>query len=307
MGKEAIILEVTDNRSSRQASAHYHNWRSMTDSLNPITLSDGGGIGKVKEVHKYYNNRSTSGSSDDAYYNLGVGTNIAFSGNTSLIASSVSINGGDLTVQPNSVPSTYYFIITCSSTYDGAPEVPSDSLMNQLISTDKTQLMTDHQTWWDNFWNKSFVDIYGVPSTSPLQNWFTSMYTYAVTNNSKRPTNFNNVLMVQDDIMSWGNACYWQNNRFPAAVGSVAGHSDWQKKWMDFYDGYWARAKSDASLMGKLGVRLVEAPPGHKPGIPVTHNVTTFDQTAFDNAVNDTAWESNISMDATARSFQQNA
>ena len=96
--------------------------------------------------------------------------------------------------------------------------------------------------WWADFWSKGFVDISGDAKAERLtQLWWVNMYGYASVGYGPVPPKFNGGAgLVQGDRRHWGKDLWYQNTREMIWPMCVAGHPEFAKAILDFYDSCYA-------------------------------------------------------------------
>ena len=128
--------------------------------------------------------------------------------------------------------------------------------MNKIISCDKRQsplkVWTDHQMWWKEFWNRSWIEVTGNQNAwNVSQGYAINRYMTACTGRGKYPMKFNGSLFTvghdmpvgkisvpedhDPDFRDWGG-CYWnQNTRHLYWPLMATGDFDMMQPWFGLY------------------------------------------------------------------------
>lgn len=95
---------------------------------------------------------------------------------TRLIGGTAATSGNtlSLTLQPGS---SYTLVTGVQSSVDTSSyQSAADGLVNGMAAADVSTLNTAHRTWWQNFWQQSYVEI---PNKAVEKSWYGSLYLLA--------------------------------------------------------------------------------------------------------------------------------
>lgn len=92
--------------------------------------------------------------------------------------------------------------------------------------------------WWADFWSKGYVILSGDEKAEYLTRlWWVNMYSYASVGYGPVPPKFNGGAgLVEGDRRHWGKDLWYQNTREMIWPMCVAGHPEFAKAILDFYD-----------------------------------------------------------------------
>ena len=310
MGRNALVVAVEHTRPVPQVQATFSSWRPAT------ALTTDGGVLRAREVHDFDESgkrvaAGTKANPDDRFYNLGVGTAVAFAGASGRLAAS-GVNAGDGADKTATMRATpgrrYWLIITCATGYDGKPEVAAGASLEALAGSDKSQLRAAQVAWWNRFWQESALDLYGRDAERLTRLWHTSLYSYASVGEGAVLPKFNGGPgLVHQDDRCWGWGYWWQNTRELIWPMFAANHLRYARAHLDFYDRTFMDYKRQTASNGKAGIRVWEGASPFKPGsLPPPKSVSSFDPTALATAMADRRMES-VGSGYNARSMAQGA
>jgi len=296
MGKNALVVSVTDTRPARRVSAAFSCGRPGME------ISGAGGMLLGKEVHDYDEKGKIPSDPSkvdpaDRMFRLGVATAVALSdgrGPLALDAKEMGEGSARVVSLAGAAPGKYRLIIATETSYDGKPEAAAKALLEATRSADPVALMEGHVAWWDAFWKPSEIDLYGKDADYLMRLWYVTLYNYASTRGpAHAPTKFNGGPgLVRGDERSWGWGYWFQNTRELLWPMFASGHGDFARAYLDFYDRMYMDCKSQTAKEGKVGIRMWEGTLPSKPGAAVREKaLSAFDAAALDKAILDTRME----------------
>jgi alpha-L-fucosidase 2 len=117
------------------------------------------------------------------------------------------------------------------------------SQVTQIDQTDTTTAYTNHCTWWDAFWNRSWIFITGdAAATTVTRGYLLQRFMDACQGRGKYPIKFNGGTFTMDstatlnaDYRAWGPAYWNQNTRLIYWPLLGSGDYDLMKPWFDQY------------------------------------------------------------------------
>ena len=127
-----------------------------------------------------------------------------------------------------------------------------DRLVNQLSATPIDAARAASRQWWQQFWNRSWIEVSGTPDAAKVaQGYLMQRYMMAASSRGAFPVKFNGGLftvghdMPQDgesteanhdpDFRAWGDSYWNQNNRLPYWPLLATGDFDLVAPWFDMY------------------------------------------------------------------------
>lgn len=127
-----------------------------------------------------------------------------------------------------------------------------DALVKQTGSIPNKQALAEHEYWWRNFWNRSWVNVSGKDDAGKVsQGYAIQRYMVACTSRGEIPPKFNGGAftvgrdlpdtMKQDkinhdpDYRAWGDSYWNQNNRLLYWPLIATGDTDLLKPWFNMY------------------------------------------------------------------------
>jgi alpha-L-fucosidase 2 len=117
------------------------------------------------------------------------------------------------------------------------------SQVTQIDQTDTTTAYTNHCTWWDAFWNRSWIFITGdAAATTVTRGYLLQRFMDACQGRGKYPIKFNGGTLTMDssatlnaDYRAWGPAYWNQNTRLIYWPLLGSGDYDLIKPWFNQY------------------------------------------------------------------------
>jgi len=310
MGQNTLLIAVDDMRPEAAVSAEFSVWRPA------MQVAAANGIVKARQVHDFDERRKrvedpAKVSPSDRLFNLGAGVALALGGPDGVLPA-VEVSSGAPTNRSATLRAKtarrYWLAISCATTYDGAPEAAAERLLRSAVNADKTRLLNEHLAWWQQFWDASFIDLYGPGADYLARLWYVTLYSYASVGDSPVLPKFNGGPgLIHEDDRHWGWAYWWQNTRIVFWPMFAANHLRYARKHIDFYDRTFRDYKQRTANSGKIGIRVWEDATPFKPGTTVPAKVISpFDPAALQKAVADTRMES-VASHYNARSMAQGA
>jgi alpha-L-fucosidase 2 len=127
-----------------------------------------------------------------------------------------------------------------------------DSLISQTSAVDLAAARSAHESWWQDFWNRSWIHVSGTPDAEKVsQGYIMQRYMIACSSRGELPTKFNGGLFTvghdltdnskqtaslhDPDYRAWGDSYWNQNNRLLYWPLIATGDLDFLKPWFDMY------------------------------------------------------------------------
>ena len=99
-----------------------------------------------------------------------------------------------------------------------------------------------HRTWWNAFWNRSWIRVTGSPDTEAVTRGYTlQRWISACAGRGGAPIKFNGTIFTVDgagfdaDYRAWGGPYWWQNTRLPYWPMLASGDFDMMAPLFDMY------------------------------------------------------------------------
>jgi hypothetical protein len=122
--------------------------------------------------------------------------------------------------------------------------------VNSAKSRGFDSIYSSNQSWWQNFWSKSYIYLPSDSTTIDIQRkWFYFLYMSAISQRGNYPAKFaGNLFNTGGQSKRWGGAQYWGYNQEPLHYSfDAANHGELQepvfKMYMNNYDNYAAAAQ----------------------------------------------------------------
>lgn len=127
----------------------------------------------------------------------------------------------------------------------------SPASAEKAMKTDVGDLVDSRIAWWRGYWEKGWVIIEGDADAELLTRlWFVNLYTWGSVGYGELPPKFNGGPgLIVEDRRDWGAGFWWQNTRELIWPMCAAGHADFAKKSIDFYDRCLAKLRSRRHLL----------------------------------------------------------
>jgi alpha-L-fucosidase 2 len=127
-----------------------------------------------------------------------------------------------------------------------------DPLVKEVSKTDLAQAWAAHQQWWQDFWNRSWIQVSGTEAAEKVsQGYVMQRYMVAASSRGELPVKFNGGLFTvghelvdnkdsktgnhNPDFREWGNSYWNQNCRLLYWPLVATGDYDLLKPWFDMY------------------------------------------------------------------------
>jgi hypothetical protein len=296
MGKNALLVSVSDSRKTRDVHAAFTAWRAGMD----VSGKDGVIVGK--EIHDYDERGKIPGDPTkvdprDRMFGLGVATAVCLAderGPIPLETKAEGETGSRRAFVRGNAPAKYWLVISTETTYDGKPEAAATSLLKSTLATAKPALLKEHLDWWAAFWKPSEIDLYGKDADYLMRLWYVTLYSYASTSGpAHAPTKFNGGPgLVRADERSWGWGYWYQNTRELLWPMYAANQLPFARAYLDFYDRLFMDLRAKTEKEGKIGIRMWEGTEPFKPGAKVPAKAASaFTADALEKAILDTRME----------------
>jgi len=100
------------------------------------------------------------------------------------------------------------------------------------------RLKEERLSWWKDYWSKGWVVLVGDADAERLTRlWFVNLYSWASVGYGELPPKFNGGPgLVVEDRRGWGAGFWWQNTRELVWPMCAAGHPEFARKTLEFYD-----------------------------------------------------------------------
>jgi len=127
-----------------------------------------------------------------------------------------------------------------------------DALVQTVGAVKLKKAWAEHQQWWANFWDRSWLHVAGTPDAEKVsQGYLMQRYMLAASSRGAFPVKFNGGLFTvghdlpagqraddhhhSPDFRAWGNSYWNQNNRLLYWPLLATGDFDLLKPWFDMY------------------------------------------------------------------------
>lgn len=118
-------------------------------------------------------------------------------------------------------------------------------------------IYSSNQSWWQNFWSKSYIHLPADSTTIDIQRkWLYYLYMSAISQRGDYPAKFaGNLFHTRGQFKSWGGTQYWGYNQEPLHYSfDAANHGELQepvfKMYMNNYDNYATAAQQQWGSQG---------------------------------------------------------
>lgn len=163
---------------------------------------------------------------------------------------------GDETLKSPAAKRNYQLdLIALTATNVTSPQVwqaDLDSLVEQESHVNLKRARAEHDQWWRNFWNRSWIRVTGSEGAAKVsQGYMVQRYMLACSSRGALPAKFNGGLFTvghdmpegkesndrhhSPDFRAWGNSYWNQNNRLLYWPLVETGDFDLLKPWFDMY------------------------------------------------------------------------
>jgi len=140
----------------------------------------------------------------------------------------------------------------------------ADAVMSQLRRVSAADLEKNRLAWWRDYWSKGWINLEGDERAAFFERcWYVNLYAWANVGYGAIPPKFNGGPgLVFDDSRCWGAGLWCQNTRELIWPQCAAGHPEFAKGLLEFYDSFlpmaWDATKKSKrdGLLG--GFRLPE-------------------------------------------------
>ena len=112
-----------------------------------------------------------------------------------------------------------------------------DAAQTAMAKPEET-LRAERLAWWADYWSRGWVVLTGDADAERLTRlWFVNLYSWASVGFGALPPKFNGGAgLVTEDVRGWGSGFWWQNTRELVWPMCAAGHPEFARKTLDFYD-----------------------------------------------------------------------
>jgi hypothetical protein len=159
---------------------------------------------------------------------------------------------------PAATGTAYVFIGSHASlnSSDDAINLAANSV-NSAKARGFDSIYSGNQSWWQNFWSKSYIYLPADSTTIDIQRkWLYYLYMSAISQRGDYPAKFaGNLFNTRGQSKSWGGTQYWGYNQEPLHYSfDAANHGELQdpvfKMYMNNYDNYATAAKQQWGSQG---------------------------------------------------------
>ncbi len=202
-----IRVEVVSSNQPVTASAKLINWR--LNGGNPdVVVSH-----QTNQIVWYHRNGSGANSN---VANLTFGAVIKATGFTNLNSTNLVSSSGDRSHLISIYP------LTSKTATSGLWQSQLRTQVDQIESQNLEETREAHRSWWENFWNRSWVFVRGDSDASKVtQGYVLQRFVTACGGRGAYPIKFNGSLFVVDnpeqsknaDARDWGGQYWFQNTR----------------------------------------------------------------------------------------------
>lgn len=250
MIQDNLVVLVKDGRSTRGVAAlRYENWRNEM----AVQAKDGKLLGQ--EAVDVSNVKGPKAHSMSLAFQIGCAGAAECNASADKATGTISI--------PESASGDFMVVISAKPAH-GAP--PADHVADSWNATAKNgaaQLEKARLAWWKNYWSKSCLDITGPDADRLTRLWYTTLYSYACVGQGPVPPKFNGGPgLVYKDLRSWGDNYVWQNQREIMWPMAAAGHPEFVKSSLLFFNHAFESCQESAKKAKFGGVLFWE---GNKP------------------------------------------
>ena len=216
--RKILVVEVFDPNSILDpARIELSEWRpTMKVGCSPTTI-----YASEVQTRPAYPHLANTGmqnyfdSTEDPMFGRGIAVILA---SPSFKPQDCSVNESTVTmIVPDERPGHYYITIAASVTTSGDPLVAATAELDDAFRTPLEILKAEHQAWWRDYWNKSFLHI---SSPDKKADWLCAayhvhLYTLACVNRGRYPAKWDGGAgLMQDDERTWGLGEWVQEIRF---------------------------------------------------------------------------------------------
>lgn len=167
----------------------------------------------------------------------------------------------------------FYLYISTSATFDKKCNVITKSLetVNNAVNTDYADLFKRHTDWWNNFWSKSYIHLWGNEKAKFIEAHYT-YYLYIIASCSRGTDfapNFGGLLFSpRGDYRHWGNMQWWNNINLTYNAILPTGHNELIMPYLNMYHNAYDSWKTAARQQwGAKGIYIGETV--HELGLDV--------------------------------------
>ena len=145
----------------------------------------------------------------------------------------------------------------------------AEEALDALGRTGPEELAKRRRAWWADYWSRGWIHLEGDERATFLERcWYVNLYSWANVGYGEIPPKFNGGPgLIYDDSRCWGSGLWYQNTRELIWPCCAAGHPEFAKSILLFYDSFLAetlkRMKAKPTNRDALlgGVRLWETTP----------------------------------------------
>ena len=159
----------------------------------------------------------------------------------------------------------------------------ADGALAELGKASGDELARRRLAWWADYWSKGWIHLEGDERATFLERcWYVNLYSWANVGFGDIPPKFNGgVGLICEDRRCWGAGLWYQNTRELIWPMCAAGHPEFAKSLLAFYDSFLPEAKKRMGagnpkardgLLG--GARLWETTPIDMSPVADTNSAT---------------------------------
>jgi len=146
---------------------------------------------------------------------------------------------------PQEASGSFSFAIAARCAKGAPPSVECAKALKETLES-KT-LEAERLAWWSSFWSKSYIDVSGKDSERLARLWHTTLYSYACAGQGPVPPKFNGGPgLVIKDARHWEDGYWWQNQREIIWPMCAAGHPEFARESLLFFNRSFEFSKAEA-------------------------------------------------------------
>lgn len=271
MRRKTLVVTCLDDRpEAGPTTVTYYNWRGAKPPVEhyqtALAAKDGLLTGR-QHVNVKINRRPAEGDPrevDDPVYGLAYGVAIGLRD----VDGGLSAEAETKTIDPQHVSLTlpkdgrgYFELGIASVSVNDAsdPVAPAVDRLKATLGESYENRLKARRAWWREFWSTSWIDIQGPDAEYLARLWYVTLYNYACVGDGPFPPKFNaGPGLVVWDNRSWGSGFWWQNTREMLWPMGTAGHTQFMRRYLDFYKDGFATFLKEADKRALPGLWMPE-------------------------------------------------
>lgn len=215
MNSDAIAIQVTDNRATPKAItvdlAMLRNANQVWGAHSAVSTLTTQADNKTIVLEQVIQEPSSTGISVNNYYNRTAVAATVQGRTVSSITSTTVDTRQALRLNLPAQSGSFTVIIGGDSTMNQSVDAKANAIANAVNSPAYSSIYTSNQTWWSDFWNKSYIFL---PTKRDFEQRYTYyMYLAAISNRGNFPSKYNGGIWIgEEDRRDWGSF-YWNWNQ----------------------------------------------------------------------------------------------